>query len=57
MCVCVCVCMYIDILCIHKDLKGDMSPQPDVGGPRRGQVNPCNAKVQITRMKTSLKTM
>ena len=34
-----------------------MSPQPDVGGPWRWQVNPCNAEVQITRMKRFLKTM
>ena len=45
------------LICIHKGLNGDMSPQPDVGGPWRGQVNPCNAEVQITRMKRFLKTM
>ena len=45
------------LICIHKGLKGDMSPQPEVRGPGRGQVNPCNAEVQITRMKRFLKTM
>ena len=41
------------LICIHKGLKGDMSPQPDVGG----EVNPCSAEAQITRMKRFLKTM
>ena len=24
------------LICIHKVMKGDMSPQPDVGGPGKG---------------------